>query len=409
MITSPLTLAAIDKNTGAREELLRLMEVHTEDLLAASPDEVLSEAREGAVDLVAQKARVMELFRRSEGRVGRARMAAARAALAAHRQNPTSVGKLSAAVVADQTQALTLAARNGTSQSERDKETLQSDLDELANFDPGRCSEVIKVTPAEKMLQSLGVTCPEDIDLNAIAWELGVIDVKLRELDGCEARIAGLGDRAIVSLDPRPMRRRRRFSLAHELGHWVHHRGETTFCRAEDIGEGGNHNGFEQSANAFAADLILPTYLVSPIARTCSRLTVRFVKNIAGRFDATKSAATLRLVALGEYPALAISYVIPGRRKWFKRSPLVPERWFPQEELHHQTYAFDLLHGRSTEQGNHRRIGADAFFDRREAQRYEVNHSRPGLLKSLPSRRLRPTVCWKDISEPFRLLPRQQG
>ena len=229
-----------------------------------------------------------------------------------------------------------------------------------------------RITAAEKILQSLGVAAPEDIDLEAIAWDLGVIGVKHRELDGCEARIAGWGDRAIVSLDPRPMRRRQRFSLAHELGHWVHHRGKTIFCRSDDIGEGGNHNTFEQSANSFAADLILPSYLVAPIARTSNRLTMKFVGEVADRFDATKTAATLRLVSLGEYPAFAIKYVTPGRRKWFNRSPLIPERWFPQEELHHDSYAFDILHGKAAEQSSPRRIGGDAFFDRREAQRYEV-------------------------------------
>ena len=229
-----------------------------------------------------------------------------------------------------------------------------------------------RITAAEKILRSLGVAAPEDIDLEAISWDLGVIGVKHRELDGCEARIAGLGDRAIVSLDPRPMRRRQRFSLAHELGHWVHHRGKTTFCRPDDIGEGGNHNAFEQSANSFAADLILPSYLVAPIARTSNRLTTKFVEEVADKFDATKTAATLRLVSLGEYPVLAIKYVMPGRRKWFNRSPLVPERWFPQDELHHDSYAFDLLQGTTPEQSSPRRIGGDAFFDRREAERYEV-------------------------------------
>ena len=126
----------MSKETDARDALTRLLHVHVEDVSKGPPDEVLSEALEGGVDLVAQKARVMDLLRFAEGKVGRARMDAARAAVAARRHNPMVAGT-ARAVVADRTRELTLAARNGTSQSERDKETLQNDLDELANFDPG--------------------------------------------------------------------------------------------------------------------------------------------------------------------------------------------------------------------------------------------------------------------------------
>lgn len=109
---------------------------------------------------------------------------------------------------------------------------------------------------AAQVLRRLGVARPADIDLEATAWSLGVVGVKERKLDGCEARIVGLGDRAIVSLDPRPIPRRRRFSLAHELGHWIHHRGKTTFCRKDDIGDAREFADVERTANAFASDLV---------------------------------------------------------------------------------------------------------------------------------------------------------
>lgn len=46
---------------------------------------------------------------------------------------------------------------------------------------------------AERLLKSFGVREPEEIDLDAIAWSLGVLSVKVRELDGCEARNRGKG------------------------------------------------------------------------------------------------------------------------------------------------------------------------------------------------------------------------
>ena len=225
---------------------------------------------------------------------------------------------------------------------------------------------------AELILQSLGVEAPGDIDLEAIARCLGVIDVKRRKMDGCEARIVGKGDRAIISLDPGPMFRRQRFSLAHELGHWIHHRGRVRFCAKEDIAVAQGGDPIERTANGFAADLVLPTFLVDPRVRARPKLTTAVVSEIADEFETTKSATALRVVNLGHHPTFAISYSRSEGRKWFARSPLVPDRWFPNSELHHETYAFDLLHGRGAELAHPRKTGADAFFDRRGADRFEV-------------------------------------
>ena len=48
---------------------------------------------------------------------------------------------------------------------------------------------------AQDVLKELGVTEPSEIDVDAIAWSLGV-RVKYRPLDSCEARITGNGDKA---------------------------------------------------------------------------------------------------------------------------------------------------------------------------------------------------------------------
>lgn len=223
----------------------------------------------------------------------------------------------------------------------------------------------------ERLLRSFGVETPEEIDLEAIAWNLGVVEVKVRELDGCEARIVGKGDIAIISVDPRAISRRRRFSIAHELGHWMCHHGQNSFCRTEDIQERNAKNPVERQANAFAAHLLLPDYLLQPIARRLPKLTVKSVREVADRFQTSLTATTVRLIETNICPTMMIAYGRSGRL-WFNRSRLVPERWFPAAELHHDTYAFNLLHNAGPEQASTRRIGADAFFDRWDADRVEV-------------------------------------
>ena len=62
----------------------------------------------------------------------------------------------------------------------------------------------------------------------------------------------------------------------------------------------------------------------------------------------------------------------PQGRKWFRRAPCVPSRWFPQEQLNSESFAFDVLFGNRADNPMPRKIGADAWFDRRDAERYEV-------------------------------------
>jgi hypothetical protein len=49
----------------------------------------------------------------------------------------------------------------------------------------------------------------------------------------------------------------------------------------------------------------------------------------------------------------------------------VPEHWFPKQELDHESFAFAALFGKNEDKGGPRRIGADAWFDRRGGGRAE--------------------------------------
>ena len=139
------------------------------------------------------------------------------------------------------------------------------------------------MTVAERILQSLGITDPQEIDLEAIAWTQGAL-VNYRPLDGCEARILGSARRAVISVNSRSPERRRRFSLAHELGHWHHHRGRVLFCGKDDIGNFANDAlNPERHADTFASDLILPNYLLIPRIQTLKRVTLAAAREVPSR------------------------------------------------------------------------------------------------------------------------------
>lgn len=230
------------------------------------------------------------------------------------------------------------------------------------------------LTPADKILQSLGITSPEEIDLEAIAWTLGV-KVKYSPLDGCEARIMGIGDAAIITVNSNSNVGRRRFSLAHELGHWEYHRGQVMVCRSEEIGDFSNKaSTAEKRADNFAANLLMPRYLFQPAIRSFRRLDFDVVRKLSDIFGVSITAVAIRCIETGDFPAFIICHNHKGR-SWFSRSSLIPDRWFPRPELQPESSAMGILFGpkTSTQQVSQLScVSAEAWFDRYDAQRYEV-------------------------------------
>ena len=113
------------------------------------------------------------------------------------------------------------------------------------------------------LLAELGITEPQEIDIEAIAQYCGATIVYER-LEGSEARILGNGDRAIITVNSGSPLGRKRFSAGHELGHWMRDRGKVGFACSEEImvSEWGSINT-ERSANEYAAELLLPVEMFS--------------------------------------------------------------------------------------------------------------------------------------------------
>jgi len=225
-------------------------------------------------------------------------------------------------------------------------------------------------SPAERLLQELGVTEPDEIDLEAIAYHVGV-QLRYRALDGCEARIIGYDDAAIITVNVASSVRRQRFSIAHELGHWHHHRGRVLACRVEEYVPQST-TPEERSANSYAADLVMPRYLFDPRAHQQGKLTFKVVNALAQTFDTSFTATAIRLIEGDHAPALLVRHGLQGR-KWYVRAPSVAERWTPKQALDPDSRAFNILFGRAPNDPSPRKIGANVWFGDWEASRFDVH------------------------------------
>ena len=228
------------------------------------------------------------------------------------------------------------------------------------------------VSPMERALRELGITEPREIDIEVVAWHLGA-KVRYRTLQNCEARIIGRGDRAIITVDDRKPLERRRFSVAHELGHWHYHRGRCLICRSDEIGNGQlSDTNPERVADGYASELLMPRYIFDPVIRSFARLDVGALRKVKAEFEVSLTAVALRALRTNRFPVLFLCHGSDGKRRWFRRAACVPERWFPKTELDQDSFAFDMLFGSAVEQARPRKIGADAWFNRPDADRYEV-------------------------------------
>lgn len=234
-----------------------------------------------------------------------------------------------------------------------------------------RTQEIKIATPAERILIDLGITAPKDIDLEAVAWTRGVI-VHYRSLDKCEATIVGSHKHAVVTVNSQSIPTRRRFSLAHEIGHWHFHKGRVLYCGPSDIGNPA-HDALdpERQANDFASDLILPNYLFRPLALKLKKPSLPLVREIADDFQASLTATYLKLLQNEVFPILVVCHN-KSRRRWYRSSPMIPGWWYPREDLDADSFAFDMLFKGAKESTHPRKIGAAAWFSFRNCDRFEI-------------------------------------
>ena len=93
--------------------------------------------------------------------------------------------------------------------------------------------------------------------------------------------------------------RRHRFTIAHELGHWICHaqqdvgEEQPTFCRSQDISQDANRD-LEREASVFGAELLMPEAAVRE-----AWAAVRDPAEVAARFEVSVLAAQWRLYSFG--------------------------------------------------------------------------------------------------------------
>ncbi len=216
---------------------------------------------------------------------------------------------------------------------------------------------------ARRLLRQCGVEAAEHIAIESIAAQAGAVIVRSRGagLDSAVARLVRMGDSAVIRISDRiDNLGAQRFSIAHELGHFVlgHQESPVPLCEAITL-PSRHATSLEAEANAFAAELLMPESLVR---RRCevSPVSLEIPRAIATEYRVSLLAAGRRFVELTS-ERCALVFASGGAIRWAARSPTFVPEIESGRRLDRQSVAFDIQHGKRDDRAQE--VPASAWLD----------------------------------------------
>ena len=170
---------------------------------------------------------------------------------------------------------------------------------------------------ATRLLKELYISSPEEIRLEDIAMLNGVL-VREGGIEGADARLLRSGDKGIIRVNSSIRELgRKRFAIAHELGHWKLHQGVSQYwdCSEQDMI---NYSGssIEVEANTFASELLMPARMFRPACRK-SDPSIDFLRKLADDFSTSLTSTAVRYVEEVKESCIVV-FSEQGKVKWWK-------------------------------------------------------------------------------------------
>lgn len=180
------------------------------------------------------------------------------------------------------------------------------------------------VSAVQKLYFECGITDPLELPIETIIKSKNIL-IKEEEIDGADGRILMKEDSGIITINSNiSFYPRKRFILAHELGHFELHRHLKKGFTDND--ETLNHSSqpyFSQEeieANEFAAEFLMPTEM---FAKECKGKVFNYkvIEHLAAKFEVSKTAAILKFLKKGNgnHPIFVVCCQ-DNKMKWFKKS-----------------------------------------------------------------------------------------
>jgi Zn-dependent peptidase ImmA (M78 family) len=177
---------------------------------------------------------------------------------------------------------------------------------------------------AKKILQKYCITKPNEIPIEDLIFAEGAY-FEEKKINGSQGRIIFKGNTAFISINNSISHiGKKRFVIAHELGHYILHKNLAHFfnCNEIDFLEWHKTGSHESEANEFAAEILMPYDLFNPITKV-HPFKKDIIEHLSQKFGTSVTATALRYKDIGHTP-IAIACSSNGFIKWSSRNNSFP-------------------------------------------------------------------------------------
>ena len=120
----------------------------------------------------------------------------------------------------------------------------------------------------------------------------------------------------------------------------------------------------------------MPGTLFNPVIKPLGMPGLRQMEEVAGLFQTSLLATTIRLARVNKLPVIVACYTL-ARLRWHIRGSDVPARWWLRDELDNDSFAYELLTTGKMYPAP-RKQPAEVWFANDDAHKYEVReHCQP--------------------------------
>lgn len=219
------------------------------------------------------------------------------------------------------------------------------------------------IKAARSIIEDLEVQSPAEINVEAIAAAKGAY-VRDAVISGAEAKLSRVGNRAYISVSSKTANEgRRRFSIGHELGHFVIHRSwPIMYCTSADMDDWYSRKVKETEANKFSAELLMPEVIFKP--KCIGKPGLTLLGSLSGAFRTSLTATAIQYIRCTLEPC-ALVFCCDRKVRWTSKNR--DFTYFLKgigELVDGYSYAYDAFKGRlsSPEEGS---VPASAWLSHR--------------------------------------------
>lgn len=156
---------------------------------------------------------------------------------------------------------------------------------------------LVSVNDILKKAEESGFYIDNSLNIKELISSFEDIEIKYDTMDIAKSgSLSCIDGKWIMCINSSHNPKRQRFTMAHELGHYILHRGkniefvDTTFFRSDEM------DSIEYIANEFASRLLMPE---DKLRKLIDEDRIKNIGELASRFDVSSAAMKYRVISLG--------------------------------------------------------------------------------------------------------------